>query len=63
MVRHNHERTLAKGTGGNWGSGGLPSEKFLEVAPSRTSENALLLNRIFIDFFIDLYCEKEKLDP
>ena len=44
------------------GYGGLPSEIF-EVTPSRTSENALLQNRIQIVFIIDHYVEKEKLTP
>ena len=63
MVRYNHKRILAKGAGGNWGSLGLPSQTILEVTPSRMSENALLQNRIYITFFIDLYGQKEKLDP
>ena len=43
--------------------GGLGSAKSLEVTPSRTSENALVQNRIFIAFLSDLYGEKENLDP
>ena len=51
------------GTGGNWRSGGLPPEKILQVTPSRTSENALVQNRIFIAFLIDLFGEKENWIP
>ena len=41
----------------------LPLEKKLEVTLSRVSEKDLLENKVFIAFFIDVYDEKEKLNP
>ena len=62
MVRYSQDRTPQEEQGEGTGGLGAGPQKSMEVMPSTMSENALLQNRIYIAFFIDLYREKEKLD-
>ena len=46
-----------------WWSRDLSSEKCSEIAPSTTSESALLLISNVVVFIIDLHAKNEKLIP
>ena len=46
MVDYSLDRKHVGGAGEEWRSGGLPTEKILELTPSRKWEKALLQNGI-----------------